>query len=420
MNSLIRTVHEKEEQFTAVLLILYYLSLPLFPLGSAIIMILFFLYWIVLKRYRQSWQVLKNSLVLLLPPVFFMLHVSGLLYSSNLAYGIADIQTKLSFLIVPVVFSGLILYDSVIRRIKNTWIVSTVLSLIILSVFSLRDYLADGNIKDFMYSQLSHFRHPTYLSIYFNIAMLFIQEKIFREHKTGSKVKNVLGWSLLFVFLYSGILFLSARTATFTAILTVLVYPFLIRGKPFLKNNSKWIHFSHILLMVFLFFSYIHTFNRYNQVQEEIVTRENLPLVDSAVYEPPNSTNIRINTWKYSFDIIRKNLLFGVGTGDLKDELVRTYTENNYQYGISKKPSPHNQFLHTSVILGICGLSVLSLMLLCPLWISFRRKEWLYFLFLVVIILNCLTESVLEREAGILFFVITHVTFYLFLFLQRR
>jgi O-antigen ligase len=128
--------------------------------------------------------------------------------------------------------------------------------------------------------------------------------------------------------------------------------------------------------------------------------------------EAPNSTNIRINIWKNAVQLIERHPLFGVGTGDIKEELASIYAENKYEYGVNEKPSPHNQFLHTGVILGLTGVIVLVVCFLFQLYYSYKQKYWLYFFFLLLILLNCLTESILERQAGIIFFAGFNTCFY--------
>jgi O-antigen ligase len=161
--------------------------------------------------------------------------------------------------------------------------------------------------------------------------------------------------------------------------------------------------------MALLFAGYLNVFNRYNQVVSEIThLEEGEGIRDSSDMnkaEQPNSTNIRKHIWKYSFRVIEKNILFGVGTGDLKDELFKEYQSDNYSYGVQKKPSPHNQFLHTAVILGVTGLIILFLIFILPVLSAIKKKDWFFAFFMVIIFLNCMTESILEREAGILFFI---------------
>jgi O-antigen ligase len=162
-----------------------------------------------------------------------------------------------------------------------------------------------------------------------------------------------------------------------------------------------------------MFFGFLHLNNRFNQVEEAIVASENSIPADTIAQEAPNSTNIRFHLWKNAVQLISRNPLFGVGTGDIKEELVNIYTENNYAYGIRERISPHNQFLHTGVILGITGMVLLAIYFFYPLCFSFKEKDWLYFFFLTIILLNAMTESILEREAGILFFTAFNTCFYL-------
>jgi O-antigen ligase len=136
-------------------------------------------------------------------------------------------------------------------------------------------------------------------------------------------------------------------------------------------------------------------YNRYDQIANMI--RE----PDS---KEQNSTSIRLNIWKISADLISEHPVLGVGTGDLKEELVRKYEEYNYEYGIRTRISPHNQVLHTAVILGLLGVLSLLLMLGGAFVLAWKNRDWLYLLFIVIVFLNCMTESILERQAGILFF----------------
>jgi O-antigen ligase len=102
--------------------------------------------------------------------------------------------------------------------------------------------------------------------------------------------------------------------------------------------------------------------------------------------------------------LITEHPFFGVGTGDLKEELVKKYEAYHYDYGIRTRLSPHNQFLHTAVILGIFGVLSLALLLGSAFMLAWKNRDWVYLLFVFLVFLNCMTESILERQAGILFF----------------
>ena len=391
------------------LMIIYFLFLTLLPLVSIISLITLTVLFVFGGNYRNLFSIMKKDFMIKLFLGYYLLHVFGIFYSTNLTYGFKDLQTKLSFLIVPLVFSGLTISKERFSKIKLSFIFSSAISLSVLFFISAKKYLFNSDLNEFVYSKLAHSGHSTYLSIYFNLAMLFVLEKYYRDDKKFSVGLT----AVLFFFLYIGILLLSARTATFVTIISVAFYPILLFGKTFFKEKIWHVHVLFLFFMSALLFGYLHYNNRFNQVEQEIVLRTNSANAESIQQEAPNSTNIRLHIWKNSVELIRRNPILGVGTGDLKEELVNMYTENNYQYGIQSRISPHNQFLHTGVILGIVGILFLTAYLLLPMVIAFKNKDWLYLIFLFVIIVNCITESILEREAGILFFTVFNTCFYL-------
>ena len=50
-----------------------------------------------------------------------------------------------------------------------------------------------------------------------------------------------------------------------------------------------------------------------------------------------NSTTSRELLWKYSFNVINRNPILGVGTGDLRTELNAEYLSNGWKYGVEKE-----------------------------------------------------------------------------------
>jgi len=64
----------------------------------------------------------------------------------------------------------------------------------------------------------------------------------------------------------------------------------------------------------------------------------------------------------------------------------------------------HNQYLQTMITLGIIGLIVLLLNLILPALYSMEQKHYLYLVFLILIGFNLLFESMLETQAGVVFY----------------
>jgi hypothetical protein len=106
-------------------------------------------------------------------------------------------------------------------------------------------------------------------------------------------------------------------------------------------------------------------------------------------------------------------LFAGVGVGDANDALYDAYQENGLTGAYEHKFNAHNQYLQTFIGLGLVGfLSLLSLTLL-PLVRTALRKEFLPFIFFLLIVLNFFVESMLQTAAGVLFFGFFYCFFYL-------
>lgn len=206
----------------------------------------------------------------------------------------------------------------------------------------------------------------------------------------------LLFFHLLILFLLSG------RTALAAAVITVLIYGILLAGKKLLSAKDVWLFVALFGIAVLFQITVLKLYNRYDQITN---------LIREPDTKTENSTSIRYNIWKISADLISEHPLIGVGTGDLKEELVKKYEAYNYQYGIRTRISPHNQFLHTAVILGFLGVSALILLLGSAFILAWRNKDWIYLLFILLVFLNCMTESILERQAGILFFAFVNSLF---------
>ena len=165
-----------------------------------------------------------------------------------------------------------------------------------------------------------------------------------------------------------------------------------------------------IIVIIGMLMLSVKEYNRYTQV-EQAVSAE-IHTQSSPGVEEQNSTTVRMHLWPEAWQVILQHPFIGVGVGDVKDELVDVYKKNNYQIGVEKQFNPHNQYLQTMVTLGFIGLVSLSFILFYPMYISIKSGQFLFLIFMVIVALNIVTESMLERQAGILFFCFFSMFFY--------
>lgn len=115
-----------------------------------------------------------------------------------------------------------------------------------------------------------------------------------------------------------------------------------------------------------------------------------------------HSLAMRLEFWKTGWRIMRKNLWFGVGTGDVKQAFRQQYAADNTALPPRWQLRSHNQYLAVGVALGVCGVLLFLLSLFAPFF--FRRKHSRFFVFFLLIqFLSFFNEDTLETQAGVTF-----------------
>src|SRR5437016_6103802 len=111
--------------------------------------------------------------------------------------------------------------------------------------------------------------------------------------------------------------------------------------------------------------------------------------------------------WNCALELIKSEPILEVGTGDVEDELQKCYTSNQYTsltYWTDTRFNAHNQFLETAIGLGIPGLILLLSCFIIALYQAYMYKNIMYVIFIVLFAVSCLTESMLERQNGVVFY----------------
>ncbi len=339
----------------------------------------------------------KQNRILQLLPAIYLLYVIGLIWTENFKYAGLDLQIKAGFVLLPLFIGTLDLSGKEFRKTTYFFIFGCALACLLLLANAFVIFVETGNHTAFFYiSYSSMLMHPTYISMYLTMAILFLLQRMFDTTKEQYLKYYSAGILFFFVQLFQ----LSARTSLAVAVLT-----FLLAACYYLRKGEilpiKKGYFIAILFFTTLSYFALQGFNnRFNQVSNAITSTP-----ADQVQPEYNSTTGRLEIWKESMEILQDNWLIGTGTGDVKDELIKTYEKHQFTYALDKKLNAHNQFLQVWLTLGIVGLLLLIWSLVLPIYRLKSQGQPLFALFAMVIILNSMTESILEVQKGVLFFV---------------
>lgn len=383
--------------------------MPLYPRVVPMLIALLVINWLVGSDFRGAFRQLQENSQkrkLLLFPLFYMLYVAGLSYSENFGYAFFDLEVKLSLLLFPLIF----LFSPWPLFLKDEWetplkafVAGCLTSSVVFLVRATVEYVLEPDHEAFLYSRLSWYIHPSYLSMYYNLAIFVIYFAI----ASGGGNLLTRKYLLLFfaaLFLMWMILLLTSKAGLITLVVLWLGLPFLW------WLNTGWRRMMPVLLITIVIFLITGSFlaplifDRFAEI-DTMMEKDRKERVET------NSTGDRLVAWAASAELIRENPWFGVGTGDVKDALVEKYRSGNAIPALKNRLNAHNQYLQTTVTLGVAGLSVLLLMLVLPAIYALRRQKWIYLFFLVIFSLNMLVESMLEVQAGVVFYAFFNMLF---------
>lgn len=126
---------------------------------------------------------------------------------------------------------------------------------------------------------------------------------------------------------------------------------------------------------------------------------------DQQIFTVETSSNERISAWDCSLQCL-SDAPWGAGTGDIKHALMACYQEKGAAAAIAHKLNSHSQILQSGVALGWPGLLMVCAMMVTPLVLGIRRKDPFLTIFALLFVINGAIESVLEVQAGVVFFIL--------------
>lgn len=317
----------------------------------------------------------------MLPLTFFVVGALSLIYTANIKAAINLIELQASWFFIPFIFvfsAALITVE--FRRIV---FVSFAISVLLLCIYTYIGTAADSgkfapasgpfNYNDpfgrILFSDRAGI-HPSYWSMYLIFGMVVVFQML--------KVKNYIKF-LIILMMFPFMLILSAKNqiALFFLVLALIIW--------------NYIHVSAKTKLIIIVVS-VTLLVGVGALNEQVRYR----FID----EMHQTFGERLILWTAGKEIIMENPVLGVGLGDTDDEvnkiLLRDKNDKLFNYNL------HNQYLDYWVTFGTIGLLVFLFVLLMPL----RHPDILFRIFILIVGISLLTESMLLRQKGLVFFLV--------------
>ncbi len=380
-------------------------SFPLVEhINSWAIIIMTLVFFFTVNRSNFSFD-FKNRKIAIYFILYFVILLIGLSYTANKIIGLNDLILKLSFIIFPFT----LLFN---KRIDQHFLRGVVrvfyYTLFFVSIFILFGAWINmqnaGEID--LPEALSYFTYeklagnlgiqPIYLSMYMVFSFFAVIWDFFIDPKIGL-TKSGKWMARIWAFhFYMMVILLSSRME----LLVLLFISFLglayYQGKV-LKHWTSAIFKILVLGSATIFLLGLFPVNKARY--EEMVDMKK-----DYTQTQWGGRSIRVHKWLNTLELISEHPILGTGVGDMQEELQAVYKRNHFDLAYNYRFNPHNQYLQTWAATGILGL----LCLLGIFFLSFKyaidSKNALYMALVLLLFLSMISESMLERQKGLVFF----------------
>lgn len=346
----------------------------------------------------------KGECFLLFAFYFFLVFFTFFVDASFEA--IKDLQSSMVLFVIPIIyifFSTTNLSPSQFQKVLKIFVGSSLMvGILILFLPRLYNYsnfdfylrLRDA-IQKIQYWDF----HPVYLSLYFTMS-LFILGYFYK--RIESKSTKILV-AILILFFAILILLLVSRIAIISFLFSILFLS--LARKKYIKKGLfiSGIVFTFIILISF-------NFSSMNKQWEEIIGLKNVSLPYGKF---PTSPQIRVGLYHCSFQTIKENYGMGIGVENFQNSLNQCYQKfNNFE---KNDYNSHNYYLYLLGSGGIVCLVLFIISIYIQLRLFSKNKNPLFLAFTLTIVIFSLTENILSRSYGALFF-----TFFILLFISQK
>lgn len=333
---------------------------------------------------RHQWNSNRKLFLIFITP--FSLAILGLIITSNYSKGLEDLGRLLPFLIFPALF--VFIKNERIEKLSKFVLFGFVVGLFIRFFLDFWEsavgFTYDYNFQIFFYSYLDS--DPNILAILTMFAILFLLDYSVTKAAKITKKEGII-LMLCALFLSLCVLLLQSRIVIlffFFGLLSMFLYHW--------RKKQKWtifivLTFSSLLMLTPAFQGRFQVVaSETKQLNEPSVLVKN----DTTGLENLNcmsSTELRYNSLKASWEIVKRNPIFGVGTGDWRDELMSEYVHSTMPCNAHEQTAPHNQYMRTMLKYGFIGLIIYLIYLFLLFKISRNRYRFGQIPFLLTLVL---------------------------------
>jgi O-antigen ligase len=343
--------------------------------------------------------------------LFFALYALGVLYSNNQHEAKFNLEKKLSLAIIPTLF---LVAPKLNAREQKKILFGFVSGCMLVCLFCLgvaiKNYLVTKDITFFYYHSLSinAGMHAGYLAMYLCFSVGILLYMYFRNVSELAFLKKVV-YAISILFMSLCIFLLSARLQLIILMFEIIVYCIIYFNAH--KSMLRSVGIACGIAVLAMGAALILPGTR-ERIKEAINYNN-----EYGLSKKWGEKQMRSLIWRSAWQAATEKPLIGTGSGDVVDDLEAIYKKNDFislTYFKNTRFNAHDQYLETLIGTGLIGLITLLAIFFFMIKSALKEKNHLLIMFTLIFAMSCITESMLERQNGIIFF-----AFYSMLLLQN-
>jgi len=345
-----------EKTYQYLLICLAFL-LPLTVSGANTIIVFICLLWLISGNYKSKFLEIFQSKLMISSLVFYLIHLFGMIWTEDLNWGLHILHKMWYFILFfP------ILYTIVKEEYITKYIGAFLLAILVTEVCS---YLV-------WFEVIPPFKNATILNptpfmshISYNpilaIAIYLVLHELFFNKKLTNLLFFFYGFFAITMTINMFITGGRAGQVIFFVMLAILIFQVLDKQR--IKSLV-----TIIILIPGIFitaFNYSSSFN--NRVNDVFIS------VEQYSHYKNSSVGQRIAMTLNSWEIIVKNPIIGVGTGDFPTEYNKVKNRNTPN--LADSTNPHNMYILIAMQLGMIGIVSMLSIFYYQIKLSFNAKD---------------------------------------------
>lgn len=360
--------------------------------------------WLISFRPKQSLNCFKKNVPLWFVSGIYLLGAISYFYTEDKETWGRLMVLKLPTLLLPLALGTSAKFGKTeYKHWLLTFAYSTALSCLILFGIGIYRQILDPSQNYFYHQNFVAYQLIAvhYFAMYciFSFVILLYYYLENRPHSFSSKALYFISFAALAAALYAG----AARMQIATFLISIVVFITWHFYK--LKSWKKFVTYQALALGSIMGLALIipSSQKRIIETYREWMVYEGM----TDAYQ----TNHRVFIWRDALKVISDHPTKGTGLGSADHELYEYLKLETAQFWNGKQPyklssteyNYHNEYLQHWAALGTLALILLILSLTWPFF-KFKKYSFLAHVMLLILIISFITESMLERQAGTLFF----------------